>query len=106
MNLEQWHGTPAGHRRHHRRGEPVCPVCREARNNAERSRRSRRGRVDPMAVERTINGDRPEHLTIHERRAVVAQMTDAGHSAAFIARRLGCDPRSVVRLRARTRVAA
>lgn len=56
--------------------------------------------IDPIAVERTINGDRPTRLTPAERAHVVRTMAAAGHTDTHIADRLRCSDRTIQRIRA------
>lgn len=55
--------------------------------------------IDPVAVERTIKGDRPAMLTIHERRHIVDLLTQRGEPAWRIAELLGTTQRSIQRHR-------
>lgn len=61
--------------------------------------------IDPVAVERAIEGC-PVVLTSAERALAVQILAGRGLSAAAIAGRLGIQPRSVWRIRARLKEAA
>lgn len=56
--------------------------------------------IDPIAVERTINGDRPARLTPAERTHVVRTLAARGHTDRQIADRLRCSDRTIQRIRA------
>lgn len=92
-----------------------CPEAVERRRHAWRVRYRPKGTfrypringgVDPMAVERACGGDRDIRLTVAEMRAVIAQLSRQGRSAAQIAIRLGISPRTVQRYRTAMREAA
>ena len=40
VDVEDWHGTEAGAKRHYRAGTKVCPDCRRAEHRAKERRRS------------------------------------------------------------------
>lgn len=56
--------------------------------------------VDLIAVERTLNGDRPAGLTFAEKRAAVLTLLDLGSTAEEAAEMVGVSKRTVERYRA------
>lgn len=76
------------------------PVGRPADLSGWRDDQDRAHEVDPVAVERTLEGDPPTHpLTPAEKRVATRLLTEAGLSSSEIAACLGCRQRSVVRYR-------
>lgn len=60
--------------------------------------------IDPVAIERTINGHRPTRLTPAETAEAVRILAAAGHSDPHIAERLHCSDRTIQRIRHRHRI--
>ncbi|MFF5445433.1 helix-turn-helix domain-containing protein [Streptomyces sp. NPDC012888] len=87
-----------------REGHAFCRACRRAWNRTYNRIHQSRLPVepDPVAVTRTLNGDRPARLTAAERAAAVLALTRRGHTAEQIAEMAGCTPRTVYRIRSRT----
>jgi DNA-binding NarL/FixJ family response regulator len=56
---------------------------------------------DEIAIERAVAGDPPDRLTPRERAAAIAQLDRRDYSAAVIAERVRCTPRTVHRARAK-----
>lgn len=59
--------------------------------------------IDPVVVERAVNGDRGLRLTTRELWAAIDHLDRRGFSAAAISARLGITARTVHRQRARRR---
>lgn len=62
--------------------------------------------IDEVTVRRAVSGDRPERLTIGERRAAIAQLRSRTLPAPVIAEHVGCSERTVWRTLARLADAA
>jgi hypothetical protein len=81
------------------KGHLICLECRG-------SRAPRQYHVpaepDPIAIERAVAGDPPEHLTPRERHAAIHQLDQWELPAAVIAERIRCSRRTVHRARSRT----
>lgn len=103
VTLAEWHagpkplqpcGTRSAAERHLANGEPLDAACLAARRKyyRERPRTQRHGEaapsVDPLAIERRLDGDLTVRLTRAERAAAIRQLDAAGHTPAAIARRL------------------
>lgn len=90
-----------------------CPSAVSRRRHRRRyipgrasNRRGPRYGVDPVAVDRAVDGDQSLRLTVAERHEAIARLTRQGWSAARIAVHLGCTPRTVCRHRHRAREAS
>ncbi|MFE7965371.1 helix-turn-helix domain-containing protein [Streptomyces cellulosae] len=58
---------------------------------------------DEVAVQRAVSGEPPARLTHRERRQAIEVCTRRGLSVRETAERVGCSPRTVLRVRARQR---
>lgn len=74
--------------------------CRECKRIRDRARYVP-AEPDDAAVERAVFGDPPDRLTPRERRAAITRLDRRDYSAAVIAERVRCSPRTVHRARSR-----
>jgi len=81
------------------------PTPRQAKESGPRQRHWEPVQPDPIAIERAIAGNPPERLTPRERHAAIRQLDRRQYSAAAIAERVQCSPRTVHRARSRGVVA-
>jgi hypothetical protein len=82
------------------KGHLICVACRRAHWREAAARSYVPAQPDEVAVDRAAAGDPPERLTPRERQAAIARLDRWDLSAAVIAERVRCTPRTVHRWRA------
>lgn len=84
-----------------KQGRTYCAECKRIRARAYWRENHPPAVHDPVAVDRAVAGDPPEHLAPSERTAAVQALTERSISARQIAERIGCSQRTVHRARRR-----
>lgn len=79
------------------KGHLICTECRRARHRSN----YQPAQPDEMAIERAAAGDPPDRLTPRERHAAIRRLDRRDYSAAVIAERVRCTPRTVHRARSK-----
>lgn len=101
------HGHPFPENRGwNKKGHLICVACVRVSDRAAQQRRYVPAQPDEAAILRAAAGDPPERLTPRERHAAIHRLDRRQYSAAVIAERVRCTPRTVHRARTKVKEAA